>query len=190
MDGEIVGRGIELLHGVDGLGAAGDDLLVGEERVQGGDLHAEGLRLLADQPAHVAVGLDAQALALQLAAGGRGEVRAGHEDHQAEGEFRHGVGVLAGGVHHDDLRGGGGGQVDIVVAGARADDDLELRGGGDDLGRHLVGTDDDGVDIGHGGDEVALLGVFLQLHDLMAGFGENLHNPLHRLGGERLLGGK
>ena len=175
---------------MDGLGAAGDDLLVGEERVQGGDLHAEGLRLLADQPAHVAVGLDAQALALQLAAGGRGEVRAGHEDHQAEGEFRHGVGVLAGGVHHDDAGGRGRGKVHIVIARAGADDDLELRGGGDDLGRHLVGADDDGVDIGHGGDEVALLGIFLQFHDLMAGFRENLHDPFHRLRGERLLGSK
>ena len=117
-------------------------------------------------------------------------MRAGHEDHQAEGEFRHGVGVLARGVHHDDFRGGRGGQVDVVVPGARADDDLELRGGADDLGRHLVRADDHRVHVRDGGDQVALLRIFLQLHDLMAGFRENLHDPFHCLGSKRLLGGK
>ena len=189
MDGEVVGGRVELFHGVDGLGAAGDDLLVGEERVQGGDGHAQGLRLLADQPAHVAVGLDAQALALQLGPRRRGEMRAGHVDHQAEGEFRHSVRVLARGVHHDHAGGRRGGQVDIIVPGARAHDDLQLRRRGDHLGRHLVRPDDNGLHICDSSDEIRLLRILLQLHDLMPGLGQNLHNPLHRLGGEGLLGG-
>ena len=117
-------------------------------------------------------------------------MRAGHEDHQAEGEFRHGVGVLPGGVHHDDAGGRGRGKVHIVIARAGADDDLELRGGADHLGRHLVGTDDHRIHVRAGGDQVALLRIFLQFHDLMAGFRENLHDAFHRLGSEGLLGGK
>ena len=40
-----------------------------------------------------------------------------------------------------------------------------------------------------GGDEVALLGVFLQFHNLVTGLGEDFHDAVHRLGGEGLLGG-
>ena len=53
----------------------------------------------------------------------------------------------------------------------------------------VLSLSDDGLDIGHGRDKVALLGVFLQFHNLMTGLGEDLHDAVHRLGGEGLLGG-
>ena len=175
---------------MDGRGAAGDNLLVREERVQGADFHAQGLGFLAHQAAHIAVGLYAQPFAQELRPGGRGELGAGHENHQAQGEFRHGIGVLSRGVHDHDAPGGGGGEVHIVKSGAGAHHNLELGGGGHHFFRYFVRTDDEGFGICHGGDKVALLGIFFQFADLVTGGFQNIGNAFNRSGGKGLLGGK
>ena len=132
--------------------------------------------------------MDADGLALGLAARSRRKLAAEHKDHQGDGQLGHGVGVLAGGVHHHDAPCGSGGQVHVVVTGTGAYDDFEFRGGGDDLGGHLIGTDDEGVHIGHGGNQVFLGGIFFKQSDLVATAFEDVLNAVHRINGERLLG--
>ena len=172
---------------MDRFGTAFDDLPVREERVERGDRHAEGAGLRADQAADVAVSLDAEALPRELAARRGRELGPGHEDHHREGEFRHGVGILAGGIHHHDAAGRSGGEVDIVIAGAGTDDNPQLRRGGDHLRGHLVRADDHRLRIGRGGLEVRLLRIFFQPDHLVPGLRENPGNPLHRLRGKGLL---
>lgn len=188
MDGEEVGLAVELFDGVHRSRAAGDDLLVGEERVEGADVHAEGLGFLADETADVAVGLDTEFLALELGTGLAVELAAGHENHQGDGELGHGVGVLSRGVLHDDAMGGRGGEVDIVEAGTGTDDDLELFRGVQHGGRHLVGTDDEGLGVLDGLAELGLAGVLLEELDLVAGGLEQFVDIMHSRFGERLLG--
>ena len=52
---------------------------------------------------------------------------------------------------HSVLAVGGGRSDDIVVAGARADDDLQLFGGIEDFGGDLVAADDHRIDVGDRG---------------------------------------
>mgnify|MGYP000299380177 CR=1 FL=1 len=59
-----------------------------------------------------------------------------------DGDDAGGDGVAVGRVHHHHAGGGGRFHVDIIDADAGAPDHLQIRGGGEDLFRHLgVGTD-------------------------------------------------
>ena len=167
MDGHIVARRIKVLQGSGRFGAALDDLLIGEEGIDGLDLHPECRSLAADEPADVAEGLDTQGLALDLGACGGGELGARHENHQRDGQFRDGVAVLSGGILHDDAMGRGGGKVHIVIAGACTHDDLEPFRGVQHLCGHLVGTDDHRIGIRDGSDQVGLLRIFLKGDEFM-----------------------
>ena len=63
--------------------------------------------------------------------------------------------VGAGRVHHDDAAGAGGGDVDVVDAGAGARDRAQLRRGGDERGGDLRGAaDDERVGVGEIGGEL------------------------------------
>ena len=171
-----------------GLRSACGNLLVGEERVEGFHLHAEGLCLGSDETAHVAECLDAEGLALHLRTSSGSELRAGHENHHSDSKFGHGVRVLAGGVHHHHAVRGCRSQIHIVESSACADDDLELRGAIKHLRGYLVRADDDGVDIRHRLHEIRLLGILFQQDNLMPAFFEYFANPCHRCGGKGLLG--
>ena len=188
MERQVVAAFVEFVQRMNWLGASGDNLLVRKERVKGLDLHSEGLCLGAHEAAYVAKGLDAEGLALNLRAGSGSELSAGHEDHHGDGELGHGVGVLAGGVHHHHAGFGGGLEVDIVVARACAHDYLKFGSRGDNLGGHFVRTDDDGLNVFDGLDQIGLLGVFLELDDLMAGGFEDLSDAFHGRCREGLLG--
>ncbi len=79
----------------------------------------------------------------------------GAGDQQATGQLGSGDDVGGRGVddHHAGL--GGGGDVDVVQADARAGDDLQLLGDRQGLGVHLGGAaDEDRVHIGDGGQQL------------------------------------
>src|SRR5699024_8630843 len=120
-----------------------------------------GAQALGDQLADPAEADDADGLLQQLDAGellalpatgldggvGPAQVAQRGED-QRDRELRGGDDVRGGGVDHHDARGGGGVHVDVVQAHAGAGDDLELGGGGVDLGIDLGrGADQQGVGV-------------------------------------------
>ena len=188
MEGEIIAAGVEFVQGVDGLGSACGDLLIGKERVECLDLHAEGLGLGAHQTAHVAECLDAQGLALNFGAGCGSELSAGHENHHCDGKLGHCVGVLAGGVHHHHSVGGGRGEIDIVESCACADDYLKLRSGVEHLGGNFIRTDDEGVDIGDCLHQVGLLGILFEQRHFVPALYEDIFDPCHCCSGKGFLG--
>ena len=190
MQAEVIAAFVEFVQSVHGLSSAGEDLLVREERVEGLDLHSEGLGFRADQTTDVSEGLDSEDLALNLRAGGGSELGPGHEDHHRDRELGHGVRVLARGVHHHHAGLGRGLEVHIVISGACAHHYLELRCSCDHLGGHLVRADDDGFDVLDGRDEIRLLGIFFEFHDLMASRREDIRDAAHRCSGKGLLGCK
>ena len=76
---------------MNGLGSAGHNLLVFEEGVECTDAHPESLGLGTHKASHSTEGLDAQAFAGNLAAGGGSELGTGHEYHEGYGKFGDGV---------------------------------------------------------------------------------------------------
>ena len=84
---------------------------------------------------------------------------------------------------------GAGVKVDVVVTGARAHDNAQLRCGGEHGGRHLVGTHYQGVRIRYGGDELGLVFIFLEQGEFISGFADYLPDAFHRHRRERLLSG-
>ena len=83
--------------------------------------------------------------------------------------------------------GGGGGEVDVVETGTCAHHNLQLLGGVEHLSVALVGADDEGVGIFHGLEQLGLLGVFLEQHELVAGCLYFLAYALYSCSCERLL---
>ena len=84
--------------------------------------------------------------------------------------------------------GGGGGKVHIVVTGTGTYHNLELLGGIEYLGINHIATDDDGVDIGHGGKEIGLVAIFLQQYQLIAGCFNHFTDAIDRYLGKWLIG--
>ncbi len=187
----IVAGGVELLYGTYRNHAV---LLVhrfvGDERVVGVNLHAEAFAVAGNELTHIAVGVDTEAFAVDFGTGAGGKPVAGHEDHQTDGEFRNGVGVLAGSVHYDDLACRSGSEVHVVVSRTRTNDDLEVLGSLDHLGRNLVATDDDGIHIGNGFEKFALVGIFFEDDQFVTGFFHDLPDAVRRHFGKRLLSSK
>ena len=70
--------------------------------------------------------------------------------------------TLPGGVHSDDATGGASLEVEVVVTGASADNDLQVFGVVDDLFGNLVAADDKSVSIFNGFVEVVHVGIFLE----------------------------
>ena len=98
------------------------------------------------------------------------------------------MGRIGGYAHDGDVEGPRGFQVDVVVTGAGTHHDFEILRGGDHFGRHLVAANDQGVDIGHGGEQLRTIGVFFQQGQFVPRLFHNAANALHRLFSERLLG--
>ena len=119
---------------------------------------------------NIAVGLDAETLALDLGACAGGETVAGHVYHHCYGKFGHGVGILSRGIHCHYLPCRTGLEVDIVVAGSGTDYNLQLRGCRDDVSCHLVRPDYEGIGIGHSLDQLFPGRVFLEQADFMPCF--------------------
>ena len=63
--------------------------------------------------------------------------------HEREGVLSHGNRVAARSIHHQDARGGGGGQIDVIDAHARAADDAQIRRGRQHGFIHCDGAADD-----------------------------------------------
>ena len=64
--------------------------------------------------------------------------------------------------------GSGSSQVDVVETGTGTHHDLQLLGSVEDLGIGLVRTNDHGIDILHGVEQLSFLSVFLEQHQLVA----------------------
>ena len=84
--------------------------------------------------------------------------------------------------------GGGGGEVDIVESGTGADDDLKVLSGVKHLGGDFVRTDNEGVDISHGGYKLGGVSIFLEGGEFMAGSFDNLLYSSDSSCGKRFLG--
>ena len=132
--------------------------------------------------------MDTQFLAFQLPTGCAVIEIAGSHDHHAESQFSHGVGVLSRCIHHADLVGSSGFQVHVVVSGTGTNDNLQLLGGIQDFGIHLVATDDDGIHVLHGIQQLRLVGIFLQENQLIAPvFFHYLTDTIHCYRSKRFL---
>jgi len=185
----VVARLVHVLHAGAGVDPLGLDHGLVHVRVDGVDRHPEPLGDRGHGPAHVAVGVQPDLLAPQLRAGLAGVAAAGQLQHQAEHQFAHRVGVLARRVHdHHALRRRRL-QVDVVVPRAGADHQLEFLPRLQDLGRHQVAADDEGVDVRHRLVEVGDVLVVLQQDHFVAGPFQDVGDPRDRHLGERLFRG-
>ena len=185
MQRKEVGNPVKLLDRSHFLHAVGlEDRPVGDERIVGDDIHAQRLALAAHQSADVAVGVDAEGFALEFRTRTRREAVARHEDHHGQRQFGHGIGVLTRGVHHHDAPRRSRRKVHVVVTRAGADHDLQVFRRGDDLGGHLVAADDQRVDVGHGFEQLALVGVFFEQRQFVSGVLDDLTDSVHGFFGE------
>ena len=172
VDGDEVGLRQQFIQGHQlnaKLGCAGR----GDVGVVGQDLGVEALEPRRDECADAAEADDADLLleelnarvlgalplaVLQRSAGLRNV--AGQAQDVADREFCGGDDVRGRGVdhHHAGLRGGL--DVHVVQADAGTGDDLEVLGRGDGFGVHLRGrADQDGVDVGDGGEQLGTVGA-------------------------------
>ena len=188
MQREEIGRLVKLLDRCHLLHAVGlEDRLVGDERIVCDNIHAQRLSFAAHQLADVAVGVDAEGLALNLRTRARSEAVPRHVDHHGQRQFGHGVGVLPRGVHHHDAPRRSRCEVHVVVTRTGTDHDFQVFRRGDDLGGHLVAADDERIRIGHGLQQLTLVGIFFEQRQFIAGI---LHDPadsIDGLFGKRLL---
>ncbi len=163
----------------DGVNASLFNLLGGDELVESVDIHAKAFGDAGHVATHVAEGQQTELLAHQFAAAlAVVEVTDGIDQH-AHDEFGNGVAVLARGVHGDDATGGASLEVEVVVTGTGADDDLQVLGVVDDFLRHLVGTHDEGVGVGNGGIEVVHVGIFLEESQLVTVLFDDFSNSIN-----------
>ena len=173
-------------HGFGAFGA--------EVRVEGGDLHAQALGAVGDDRADVAAADDAERLACEFDAheavlfpfagvrrGVGGGDLAGEGEHQRDGVLGRRDRVAVRRVHDDDAAAGGGWDVDVVDADTGAADDLEVRGGGEDVGGDLRrGADREAVVVGDDGFQFVLREADLHV-DVDAAILEDLHGSRGQL---------
>ena len=189
MQRQIIGCGIELGNRVYLLHAVAlEHGCIGNERIECDDVHAQSLALDADQTADIAVGVDRQRLALQLRTRTGSKAVAGHVDHHAQSQLGNGIRILTRSVHHDDTACRSRCKVDIIVTGTGTNDDFELLGGVDDLGRDLVAADDDRIGIGDSLQQLRLVRILLQQRERMTRALYDFANTVDSLLCEGLLG--
>ena len=200
MHRDEIGQGKELLHVVVERHAQLLGALGAAVRIVADQVHAEGAGALGHQAADAAKAEDGQRLLIQLAAAelaarplarvhagvGLGGVARACQ-HQAHGLLGGGDDVGGGGVAHDDAGLGGGLDVDVVHAHARAADDAQLRSRGDDLARDVRGgAHHERIVVGDGLDK--LIRGHLQLDiDLQALFRKAVQTGLRQLLGNQDL---
>ena len=160
---------------------------IGDKRIVGDHVHAHRLALAAHQPAHVAVSMDTEGLALNLGTRAGREAVAGHENHHGERQFGHGVGVLARSVHHHDAACGSRREVHVVVTGTGTHHDLEVPRRFDDFGRHLVAADNQRIHVGHGREQFRFVGIFFEQGQFVSGAFDDLTDAVYGLLGKGLF---
>ena len=142
---DVVGAAAQVVERHE-LGAHRRRDLLGDERVVRQHVHSECARAVGDFLADSAEPDDAERLAAHFGAGetllvphaslhGRigGADRARQREHQCPGVFGHADAVRAGCIHDDDAAIRGGGDVDVVHAGAGTGDYPKPWGGSDEL---------------------------------------------------------
>ena len=152
----------EIIEVVCGVGAVFLDALDAIEKIVGADFHLKAAGDAGYTARHVAVGQETDALSSQLGAGSAFVVVAHMAHEQPEDEFGHGIGVLSGGVHHDDVALGGGIEIHIVHAGTGSHHNAQTRSGIEHCGIDKVAANDEGVNVGHGAEQGGFVGVFLE----------------------------
>ena len=163
MEGDDVAGLEESILVGDSLGQAGlVDLVGGKECIVSIDFHAEAVGDTGHVASHITEGEDTQFLALELGAGLAVVEITDGEDEQTHDQLGNSIAVLAGGVHGDDAASGAGGEVEVVEAGASADDNLEVLGVVNHFLGDLVGADDEGIGIGNGSVELVDRGIFFE----------------------------
>ncbi|CAK0855739.1 unnamed protein product [Prorocentrum cordatum] len=172
----------EVRHGVHRLGAHFLDGVLRDVGVVGVQDHAEACCQLPHRPGDGPVAVEGDAAADELEAAGAVVVVAGACQHHAEHQLGDGVRVLPWGVHRRDRLRLTGLQVDVIVPSAGPHDDFQLRGLLQDRGVHDVAADDHGVHVGHGGQELVLALVVLQLLHGVLGLVEGGLDLGHRVG--------
>ena len=177
MHGDEVAGCVHMLKRIGWLRSGLTNLLRRNERVDGHNTHSQSLGLLADQTTHVAEGLDADLLALDLGSRGRSELVAGHIDHHRDGKLGDSVGVLSRSVHDDHVVRGRRGEVNVVITGSGTDNDLQLFRGVKHFGCDFVGTDDKSVHVSDGCDELRSVSVLLKSGELVPCSGDDFLDP-------------
>ena len=110
-----------------------------------------------------------------------------HEE--AEDEFGHCIGVLPGGVHHDDVASGGCLEIHIVHAGTGSHHDAQT-GSGIEHGRiDNIAADDEGVNVGHGTEQRSFVGILLEETEAVTRRFDDGADAFDCCRGERLFGG-
>ena len=152
----------EVVEVVCSIGAVGFDAFDTIEEIVGANFHLKAAGDAGYTARHVAVGQETDALSSQLGAGSAVVVVAHMAHEQSEDEFGDGIGVLSGGVHHDDVALGGGIEIHIVHAGTGSHHNAQTRSGIEHCGIDKVAANDEGVNVGHGAEQGGFVGVFLE----------------------------
>ena len=158
-----------------------------DEGVVGDDVHAQRLTLAPHEFAHIAVGVDAEGLALYLRTRTGRKAVARHEDHHGERQLGHGVGVLPRGIHHHDTARRGGREIHVVVTRTGTNHDLQVLSGIQYLSVHLIATDNHGIGILNRIQQLRLLCIFLQKSQFHASAFHYPPDTFHSDSGERFL---
>ena len=182
-----VASGVEFFQAACRLCSTSFNLLGGQERINGFDIHAQSCCLGTHEPSDISESLNSESLSLDLAAGSRSELVAGHKYHHGDGEFCHGVGVLSGSVHRYDSMCGACFKIEIVESRTCTNDDFKGLCCFDYLFCDFVGANDHGVSIGCCRLELFGAFVLLEYGEFVSGFFNNISNAGHSCCGKRLL---
>ena len=189
MQRQEIGLPVQIFEGIHLLHTVGfEHRRIRDEGVVGDDVHAQRLTLAPHEFAHIAVGVDAEGLALYLRTRTGRKAVARHEDHHGERQLGHGVGVLPRGIHHHDTARRGGREIHVVVTRTGTNHDFEVLRRPDDFGRHLVAADNERIDIGHGGQQLGLVGIFFKQGQFIARVLDDPADAVDSLLGKRLFG--
>ena len=189
MQREEIRCGVQLLNATHLLDTVVlEQSAIGHKRVVCNNTHTQSLSLASHQSAHIAVGVDTNSLALQFEACAGRKAVARHIYHHSQSQLRHSVRVLTRGIHHHDATCRSSRQIDIVEASASTHNDFQLLGSLDNLGRNLVATNDEAIDILYSLQQSLLLGVTLQKSHLVVGRREYILDSIQRLLREGFFG--
>ena len=153
------------LHGVN-TGSLND--ISWAECIVGSYLHTEALGDASHVATHVTESQDTQLLALQLRACLAVVEITNGENQQTENQLGNGVGVLTRSILSHHVVSSSSSQVDIIITGTGANDDLEVLGSVEHLGISLVRTDNHRIHILHSIEKLSLLCIFFEQHQFVA----------------------
>ena len=179
----------EVIEVVCGVGTVFLDALDAIEEIVGADFHFETAGDASHTAGHVAIGQQPDALAAEFGAGCAVEIVTHVTNEQAEDEFGHGVGILPGRVHHNDITLGGGVEIHVVHAGTGAHHNAQMRSGAEHIGVDAVTADDEGVGIGHSGEQGGFVGVLFEQSKRVARRFDDVTDPFDGCGCEGFFGG-